>query len=55
MDPNSSYFKEGKVDMEKEIVLFCAEIETALGAKSLKDMGFKKSLMLMSHNENQRF
>ena len=43
MDPNSSYFKEGKVDMEKEIVLFCAGgLRSALGAKSLKDMGFKK-------------
>ena len=41
MDPNSSYFKEGKVDMEKEIVLFCAGgLRSALGAKSLKDMGF---------------
>ena len=43
MDPNSSYFKEGKVDMEKEIVLFCAGgLRSALGAKSLKDMGFEK-------------
>ena len=42
MDPNSSYFKEGKVDMDKEIVLFCAGgLRSALGAKSLKDMGFK--------------
>ena len=43
MDPNSSYFKEGKVDMEKEIVLFCAGgLRSALGAKSLKDMGLEK-------------
>ena len=43
MDPNSSYFKEGKVDMDKEIVLFCAGgLRSALGAKSLKDMGFEK-------------
>ena len=42
MDPNSSYFKEGKVDMNKEIVLFCAGgLRSALGAKSLKDMGYK--------------
>ena len=42
MDPNSSYFKEGKVDMNKEIVLFCAGgLRSALGAKSLKDMGFE--------------
>ena len=43
MDPNSSYFKKGKVDMDKEIVLFCAGgLRSALGAKSLKDMGFEK-------------
>ena len=43
MDPNSSYFKEGKVDMNKEIVLICAGgLRSALGAKSLKDMGFEK-------------
>ena len=24
MDPNSQYFKEGKIDMNKEMVLFCA-------------------------------
>ena len=43
MDPNSSYFKEGKVDMNKEIVLFCAGgLRSALGAKSLIDMGFEK-------------
>ncbi len=42
MDPNSAYFKEGKVDMEKEIILFCAGgLRSALGAKSLKGMGFK--------------
>ena len=47
MDPNSSYFKEGKVDMEKEIVLFCAGgLRSALGAKSLKDMGFKDVVLL---------
>ena len=42
MDPNSSYFKEGKVDMDKEIVLFCAGgLRSALATKSLKDMGYK--------------
>ena len=42
MDPNSSYFKEGKVDMDKEIVLFCAGgLRSALAAKTLKDMGFE--------------
>ena len=43
MDPTSAYFKEGKIDMEKEIVLFCAGgLRSALGAKSLKEMGFEK-------------
>ena len=43
MDPDSSYFKEGKIDMNKEMVLFCAGgLRSALAAKSLKDMGFKK-------------
>ena len=43
LDPESPYFKNGKLDMEKEIVLFCAGgLRSALAAKSLKDMGFKK-------------
>ena len=43
MDPTSAYFKEGKIDMDKEIILFCAGgLRSALGAKSLKDMGFEK-------------
>ena len=43
MDPESAYFKEGKIDPNKEIVLFCAGgLRSALAAKSLKDMGFKK-------------
>ena len=43
IDPNSQYFKEGKLDLEKEMVLFCAAgARSALGAKSLKDMGFEK-------------
>ena len=42
MDPNSQYFKEGKIDMNKEMVLFCAGgLRSALATKSLKDMGFK--------------
>ena len=42
MDPDSPYFKEGKIDMEKEMVLFCAGgLRSALAAKSLKEMGFK--------------
>jgi len=43
LDPESPYFKEGKLDLNKEMVLFCAGgLRSALAAKSLKDMGFKK-------------
>jgi rhodanese-related sulfurtransferase len=43
LDSNSPYFKDGKLDMEKEIVLFCAGgLRSALAAKSLKEMGFEK-------------
>ena len=43
IDPSSQYFKDGKLDLEKEMVLFCAAgARSALAAKSLKDMGFKK-------------
>ena len=42
LDPNGPYFKEGKLDMNKEIVLFCAGgLRSALAAKSLKEMGFE--------------
>ena len=43
IDPNSQYFKEGKLDLKKEMVLFCAAgARSALAAKSLQDMGFEK-------------
>ena len=43
LDPESVYFKEGKLDLNKEMVLFCAGgLRSALAAKSLKEMGFKK-------------
>ena len=43
LDPESVYFKDGKLDLDKEMVLFCAGgLRSALAAKSLKDMGFKK-------------
>jgi rhodanese-related sulfurtransferase len=43
LDPESLYFKEGKLDLNKEMVLFCAGgLRSALAAKSLKDMGFEK-------------
>ncbi len=43
LDPESMYFKEGKLDISKEMVLFCAGgLRSALSAKSLKEMGFEK-------------
>ena len=43
LDPESVYFKDGKLDLNKEMVLFCAGgLRSALAAKSLKDMGFEK-------------
>ena len=43
LDPDSSYFKSGKIDMTKEIILFCAGgLRSALAAKSLNEMGFEK-------------
>ena len=42
LDPESPYFKEGKLDPNKEMVLFCAGgLRSALAAKSLKEMGFE--------------
>ena len=42
LDPNSAYFKDGKLDINKEIVLFCAGgLRSALAVKSLKEMGFE--------------
>jgi rhodanese-related sulfurtransferase len=43
LDPESAYFKKGKLDPNKEIVLFCAGgLRSALATKSLKEMGFEK-------------
>jgi len=43
LDPDGPYFKNGKIDMNKEMVLFCAGgLRSALAAKSLKEMGFEK-------------
>ena len=42
LDPEGPYFKSGKIDMTKEMVLFCAGgLRSALAAKSLKEMGFE--------------
>ena len=44
MDPESEYFKEGKLDLKKEMILFCAGgLRSALATKSLKDMGFENA------------
>ena len=43
LDPNSVYFKEGKLDLSKEMVLFCAGgLRSALAIKTLKEMGYEK-------------
>ena len=43
LDPEGPYFKSGKIDMSKEMVLFCAGgLRSALAAKSLNEMGFEK-------------
>ena len=42
LDPEGPYFKSGKIDTTKEMVLFCAGgLRSALAAKSLKQMGFE--------------
>ena len=43
LDPNGPYFKEGKLHINKEIVLFCAGgVRSALAVKALKNMGYEK-------------
>tara|TARA_B100002051_G_C16138446_1_gene347797 strand:+ start:20 stop:403 length:384 start_codon:yes stop_codon:yes gene_type:complete len=43
INPESQYVKEKKLDLNKEIVLFCAAGgRSALAAKTLKEMGFEK-------------
>ena len=42
LDPESSYYKEKKIEKIKNMVLFCAlGMRSALATKSLLDMGFK--------------
>ena len=39
LDPGSAYFKEGKLDLDKEMILFCAGgLRSALAAKTLKEI-----------------
>jgi len=43
MNPEGDYIKNNLIDLNKEIVLFCAAGgRSALAAKTLKDMGYKK-------------
>ena len=43
LDPNSPMFQNGKIEQNKEFVLFCAGgVRSALAVKSLKDMGYQK-------------
>ena len=43
LDPNSAYFQNGRLDKNKETVLFCAGgVRSALAVKSLKEMGYEK-------------
>ncbi len=42
LDPKSSYYKQGKFEEQKKMVLFCAlGFRSALATKSLLDMGFR--------------
>ena len=42
LDPESSYYKEKKIAMNKKLVLFCAlGLRSALATKTLVDMGFE--------------
>ena len=43
LDPNSAYFQQGKLDQNKEMVLFCAGgVRSALAVKALQNMGYEK-------------
>ena len=43
LDPNSVFFQKGKLDQNKEMVLFCAGgVRSALAVKTLHNMGYEK-------------
>jgi len=49
LDPNSAFFHQGKLDLNKEMVLFCAGgVRSALAVKALQNMGYEK----ISHIES---
>ena len=42
LDPNSDVFKNGEIDKDKEVVLFCAGgVRSEMSVKSLNEKGFK--------------
>jgi len=43
LDPNSVFFQQGKLDPNKEMILFCAGgVRSALAVKALQNMGYEK-------------
>ena len=43
LDPNSVFFQQGKLDPNKEMILFCAGgVISALAVKALQNMGYEK-------------
>ena len=43
LDPNSAFFQQGKLDQNKEMVLFCAGgVRSALAVKAFHNMGYEK-------------
>ena len=43
LDPNSVFFQQGKLDLNKDMVLFCAGgVRSALAVKALHNMGYEK-------------
>ena len=43
LDPNSAFFQQGKLDQNKEMVLFCAGgVRSALAVKALQNIGYEK-------------
>ena len=43
LDPNSVFFQKGKLDPNKEMILFCAGgVRSALAVKALHKMGYEK-------------
>ena len=43
LDPNSAFFQQGKLDQNKEMILFCAGgVRSALAVKALHNMGYER-------------